>query len=147
MSFVVRLRQRTSGQVSVAMVLWALAMMVVLVRWELQPADEFRTYALGALASALLGVYLGWRRRVAAALVAPLVGWVFAWLPLWVAAIIRHGFIKGFFVGAFLITLGWLVIGTVEVMGIGFVALVVRLARGGPEHDGDITIIGPGERF
>ena len=50
-----------------------------------------------------------------------MVSWSFAWLPLWIAAMIRHGVLKGLFVGFFLITVGWLLIGTLEFLALGAV--------------------------
>ncbi len=148
MSFVVQIRQRARGNVSAAMFLWALAMAVVLVMWEASPALEGRAIVWGAVASALLGLYLGWRRRGAAVFVAPFVSWGVAWLPLWVAAMFRHGFLKGILVGLFLITVGWLVIGTLEFLVVGGATLIVRSVRGGGPGAGDqeVIIFGPDGR-
>ena len=145
MSFVVQVRQRARGNVSAAMIVWSLVMAVILVVWELDPADDGRAVLGGLLATALLGVYLGWRRRGAAVFVAPMVSWSFAWAPLWIAAMIRHGFFKGLFVGLFLVTVGWIVIGAMEFVSLGAVTLLVRRARGaGPRTDDDeVTIFGP----
>jgi hypothetical protein len=148
MSFVVQVRQRARGNVSAAMVVWSLAMTVVLAAWEISPASEGRAALWGVAATAVFGAYLGWRRRGAAVFVAPLVSWSFAWLPLWIAAMVRHGFFKGLFVGLFLITVGWLVIGTLEFLSLGAVTLLVRAIRGGGpgSGDGDVIIFGPDDR-
>jgi hypothetical protein len=148
MSFVVQVRQRARGDVSAAMVVWSLAMTVVLAAWEISPASDGRAALWGVAATAVFGVYLGWRRRGAAVFVAPLVSWSFAWLPLWIAAMVRHGFLKGLFVGLFLITVGWLVIGTLEFLSLGAVTLLVRSVRGGGPGPGerDVTIFGPDDR-
>jgi hypothetical protein len=148
MSFVVQVRQRARGNVSVAMVVWSLAMTVVLATWEVSPASDGRAALWGVAATAIFGVYLGWRRRGAAVFVAPLVSWSFAWLPLWIAAMLRHGFIKGLFVGLLLITVGWLVIGTLEFLSLGAVTLLVRSVRGGGSGVGDdeVIIFGPDDR-
>jgi hypothetical protein len=145
MSFVVNVRQQTTSNVSTAMVLWSLAMAAVVVDWEVSPATDGRAVLWGLLGTALFGVYLGWRRRGAAVFVAPLVSWIFAWLPLWIAAMIRHGFVKGLFVGFFLITVGWIVIGTMEFVSLGAVTMLVRSLRGRQSRgDGDgVVIFGP----
>lgn len=145
MSFVVQVRQRARGNVSAAMIAWSVVMAVVLVIWETRPAADGRAVLSGILATALFGLYLGWRRRGAAVFVAPLVSWSFAWAPLWIAAMIRHGFVKGLFVGFFLVTVGWIVIGTLEFLSLGAVTLVVRTARGNAAggHDDEVIIFGP----
>ena len=127
------------------MVLWAVTMTVVLVVWELSPAREGRAYLWGLLATVVFGSYLGWRRRGAAVFVAPLVSWSFAWLPLWIAAMFRHGFLKGLFVGLFLISVGWVIIGTLEFLSLGAVTLLARTLRGGGPHvrDDEVIIFGP----
>jgi len=98
----------------------------------------------GVGATALFGIYLGWRRRAAAVFVAPFVSWLFAWLPLWVAAIIHEGALRGLFWGFFLITVGWIAIGFVEFAWLGAVAFLVRSFRG-PMGRGDanVVIFGP----
>ncbi|HEY5120646.1 MAG TPA: hypothetical protein VII84_03635 [Acidimicrobiales bacterium] len=148
MSFVVQVRQRARGNVSAAMVVWSLAMTVVLAAGEISPASDGRAALWGLAATAVFGAYLGWRRRGAAVFVAPLVSWSFAWLPLWIAAMVRHGFFKGLFVGLFLITVGWLVIGTLEFLSLGAVTLLVRSVRGGGPGVGDdeVIIFGPDDR-
>ncbi len=148
MSFVVQVRQRARGNVSAAMVLWSLAMTVVLVVWEASPSADGRATLWGFVSSAVFGAYLGWRRRGAAVFIAPLGNWSFAWLPLWIAAMIRHGFVKGIFVGLFLVTVGWLIIGTLEFLTLGALTMVVRSVRGdAPRADDDeVIIFGPDER-
>ena len=149
MSFVVQVRQRARGNVSAAMVVWSIVMTVVLAVWEISPSADARAALWGVVATALFGVYLGWRRRGAAVFVAPLVSWSFAWLPLWISAMVRHGFIKGLFVGLFLVTVGWIVIGTLEFISLGAVTLLVRSVRGsGPRvGEGDVIIFGPDDRI
>lgn len=145
MSFVVQVRQRARGNVSAAMIVWSLIMTVVLAAWEISPSSDGRAALWGLAATVAFGAYLGWRRRGAAVFVAPLVSWSFAWLPLWIAAMIRHGFLKGLFVGLFLVTVGWLVIGMLEFVSLGAVTLMVRSVRGGgPRAGGDeVIIFGP----
>ncbi len=145
MSFVVQVRQRAKGNVSAAMIIWSIAMAVVLVLWEVSPRDDGRAVVAGLGVTALLGLYLGWRRRGAAVFVAPMVSWTFAWVPLWIASMVRHGFVKGLFVGFFLVTVGWIVIGTMEFLSLGAVTLLVRSARGGGPgmHDDGVVIFGP----
>ena len=148
MSVVVRICQRAKGNVSAAMVLWSIAMAVVLCAWELDPSHEGRSYLWGLIATVLFGVYLGWQRRGGAVFIAPFVSWSFAWAPLWVSAMIRHGFVKGLFVGLFLITVGWLLIGAGEFLSVGAVTLLFRALRGGGPRPGDreVVIFGPDER-
>jgi len=126
------------------MVLWSVTMAVVLFTWEARAVPQEHALAVGLAVTALLGVYLGWRRRSAAVFVAPLVSWLFAWFPLMVAAMIHHGVVKGFFVGLFLITVGWLGIGATEFVWLGLVAFLVRLLRGpGDRGEPDVVIFGP----
>ena len=148
MDFVVLVRQRARDNVSAAMVIWSIVMAVALFVWEVSAASHVRATLAGIVATLLFGAYLGWRQRGAAAFVAPMVSWSFAWLPLWIAAMIRHGALKGLFVGFFLITVGWLLIGTLEFLELGAVSMVVRRLRGGrpPHGDDDVVIFGPDGR-
>ena len=148
MGMVVVIRQRASGNVSAAMVVWAVAMAVVLFVWEVSAAAHVRAVLAGVVATLVFGAYLGWRQRGAAVFVAPMVSWSFAWLPLWIAAMIHHGALKGLFVGFFLVTVGWLLIGTLEFLWLGAVSVVVRRLRGSPRgRDGDdVVIFGPDDR-
>ena len=144
MSYVVTIRQRAKANVSAAMFVWSAVMMAVLVAWELSPGHEATVYLWGIVATGLFGAYLGWQRRVGAVFFAPLVSWSLAIVPLWIAAMVRHGFIKGFFVGLFLVSVGWLAIGTAEFLELGAVTLLVRAVRGRGPSDGEVVIIGPG---
>ena len=125
------------------MVLWALTMTVVLFIEVVAPSASITWLGFGV--SALLGVYLGWRRRVGAVIVAPLVSWLFAWFPLEIACMIHFGILKGFFVGLLMITFGWIGIGFVEFAWLGMVALLVRAIRGSSDRD-SVVIMGPDER-
>ena len=60
----------------------------------------------------------------------------------------RHGFIKGILIGLFLVTVGWVLIGTLEFLGVGAITLLVRGLRGGGPRAGDreVIIFGPNER-
>jgi hypothetical protein len=125
------------------MVLWSLAMTVVLFIEVVAPSATITWLGFGI--SALLGIYLGWRRRLGAVMVAPMVSWLFAWFPLVVACMIHFGVLKGFLVGLLMITFGWIGIGFVEFAWLGMVALLVRAIRGtaAPES---VVILGPHER-
>jgi len=125
------------------MVLWALAMTVILFIDVVAPSSGDTATGFGV--SALLGIYLGWRRRVAAAMMAPFVSWLFAWFPVVIACMIHFGLLKGFVVGLLTISFGWIGIGFVEFAWVAIVALVVRSLRGTP-RDPDVVIIDPGER-
>jgi hypothetical protein len=141
---VIRAHQRTRGNVTAAMVLWSLAMAVVIFLLETHwTATSSATWA-GVGVTVLFGLYLGWQRRIAAVLVAPFVSWFFAWPALWIAAMVHDGFVKGLFVGLFLVTIGWIGIGFTEFVGLGVVAVVTRWLRGAG-RDGDVVIIGPAE--
>jgi hypothetical protein len=140
---VVGWRQRARGNVTGAMVLWALVMAVVIFLDESRWTSVSSTTWAGVGAVVLFGLYLGWRRRAAAVLVAPFVSWFFAWPLLWAAAMIHDGVVKGFFIGLFLVTVGWLGIGLAEFLGLGVVAMLVRWARGSGGRGPDVVIFGP----
>ncbi len=140
---VIQFRERTRANVSIPMMLWALTMTVVLFIEVVAPSSGITWLGFGV--SALLGVYLGWRRRVGAVIVAPLVSWLFAWFPLEIACMIHFGILKGFFVGLLMITFGWIGIGFVEFAWLGMVALLVRAIRGSSGRDA-VVIMGPDER-
>lgn len=146
MSFVVRIRQHVRDYVTQATVLWAIAMAVVLVDWEVNPATDARAVLAGVLVTALFGVYLGWRRRWPYVFVAPMVSFFFNVLPLWIAAMVRHGVVKGLFVGLFLNTVGAALVGTAEFLCLAAVTLMVRRARGNRVDDGDVIVCGPDGR-
>ncbi|MBW4077367.1 MAG: hypothetical protein HIU84_02395 [Acidobacteria bacterium] len=139
-SVVIQFKERAKGNVTTPMVLWALAMTVILFVEVVSPSSSVITS--GFVVSAILGIYLGWSRRVAAVIIAPFVSWLFAWFPLEVACMIHFGILKGFLVGLLTITFGWVGIGFVEALWIGMVATVVRWIRGGPRSP-DVVIIDP----
>ena len=140
---VIQFRERTRANVSTPMVLWALSMTVILFIDVVAPSAGITWLGFGV--SAVLGVYLGWRRRVGAVIVAPMVSWLFAWFPLEIACMIHFGVLKGFFVGLLTITFGWIGIGFVEFAWLGIVALLVRAMRGSSGRGG-VVILGPDER-
>ena len=123
------------------MTLWALVMAVVFFCLEARIGHANTVAAIGFFASMLFGAVLGWRRRVAAVFVAPFVSWLWAWFPLWVAAMIHDGFFGGLAIGFFLVTVGWFGIGLIEAAVVGVVALLVRALRGG--DDDDVIVFGP----
>ena len=129
-----------------SIVLWAIVMTAVIFLLEARYGPTTTVTWSGVGATVLLGVYLGWRRRSAAVFVAPLISWLFAWPFLWVAALIHDGFIKGLFVGLFLVTIGWIGIGLTELVLLGVVTFVVRALRGSGRDGGpDVVIMGPHE--
>ncbi len=141
---VFQVRERARGNVTTPMMLWAVVMAVVIFIREAHRGPQSGALWAGVIATALLGIYLGWRRRGAAVFIAPIVSWLFAWFPLWIAAMIHDGFIKGLFVGLFLITIGWIGIGFLEFFGLGIVTFVVRSFRGPSNSSGpDVIIFGP----
>ena len=127
--------------------LWAVVMAVVLFLGETHWSSHGGVEVTGVVATVLLGAYLGWSRHLGVVLVAPLVSWLVAWLPLWVAAMIHDGFVRGLFVGLFLVTLGWIGIGASELVGLGLVALVVRAlrGRGRGRREPDVVVLGPND--
>ncbi|HQU26635.1 MAG TPA: hypothetical protein PLS29_06340 [Acidimicrobiales bacterium] len=141
--FVVTVRERTRAGVSLPLVLWAIAMAVVLVREVVAPSPSDVVY--GALASALLGAYLGVRRRVGTVLIAPLVSWLFAAPPLLIASMVHSGVVKGFLLGVLLVTFGWVGVALSEVVVVGLVALAARVISGG-RRERPIVYFEPGER-
>ena len=119
-------------------------MAVVLFMLEAGVGSRVSTVWVGVAVTAVLGLYLGWQRRVAAVLVAPLVSWLFAWFPLVVAAMIHDGVGRGLFAGLFLVTIGWIGIALVEMLGLAAVVFVVRLVHAGPRRsEPDVVIYGP----
>lgn len=126
--FVVTVRQRVRARVGAPLVAWSLVMAVVLVVEVVAPSATVTWAGFGV--SALLGAYLGARRRVGTVLWAPVVGWMFAALPLVVACMVHFGVLKGFLIGVLLVTVGWVGIGFGEVLWIGLVALAVRSVVG-----------------
>ncbi len=141
---IVRVKERTRGNVTAPMVVWSLAIAVVLFMLEARLGSESSVTWVGIGATALFGAYLGWHRRVAAAFVAPIVSWLVAWFPLVVASMIRDGFFKGLVVGLFWITVGWALIAMMEFVWLFLVATLVRMLRGssGP-RDRDVIVFGP----
>jgi hypothetical protein len=94
--------------------------------------------------TALLGIFLGWQRRGGTVFFAPIVSWFFAWPPLWLAAMIHEGFLKGFFKGLFLITFGWIAIGGAEFIVLLVTSTIVRLLRGKKRDSAaEVVIFGP----
>jgi len=129
------------------MMLWATAMAAVLFLVESRLANRTDTVWAGIGVTALFGIYLGWRRRGGAVFIAPFVSWLFAWFPLWVAAMIHDGALSGLFWGLFLVTVGWILIGFVEFAWLGAVTFLVRSLRGSGGRGGpNVVIFGPDDR-
>ena len=144
----IQVKDRTRGNVSTAMVLWAVAMAVVLFLHEARWGDPTKVVWTGVGVTLLFGFYLGWRRRVAAVFVAPMISWAFAWFPLWIAAMIRDGFLRGLVAGLFWVTIGWIGIALLEFLGLFVSSLLVRWLRPNPRDvESDVIVFGPdGER-
>jgi hypothetical protein len=143
MSVVVMFRERARGGVSTPVVLWALAMTVVLFMEIVNPSALLTIS--GFVITALLGVLLGWRRRMGTVIAAPFIGWLFAWFPMEIACMIHFGILKGFLLGLLIITFGWVGIGFVELAWLAMVAGVVRSLRGTRPED-RVIIIDPEKR-
>ncbi|HEY5093006.1 MAG TPA: hypothetical protein VII60_07050 [Acidimicrobiales bacterium] len=141
----IQARNRARGNVTAPMIIWSIVMAVVLFIAEAHHGAHRGDYWIGFGATALFGVYLGLRRRVAAAFVAPFVSWMAAWVPLWIAAMVRDGFFKGLAVGLFWITIGWIFIGVLEFVTLFVIGSFVRLLRGSSgTRQGDVIVFGPG---
>jgi hypothetical protein len=68
-----------------------------------------------------------------------------AWVPLWIAAMVRDGFFKGLAVGLFWVTIGWVIIGGLEFATLFIVGSFIRLLRGSSgSRDPGVTVYGPG---
>ena len=140
----VQVKGRARGNVTATMTIWSIVMAVVIFMVEASHGAHHDALWVGFGATALFGIYLGLRRRVAAAFVAPLVSWTIAWIPLWVAAMVRDGFFKGLIVGLFWVTIGWVMIGGIEFVTLFIVGGFVRLFRGSSKpRDGDVIVYGP----
>jgi len=139
----IALRQKTRSDVSGPTVVWALGMTFVLCTLIARTTNHHAATYLGIVLCVVYGAILGWQRRTGTVFVAPIISWFFAWVPLWIVAIISRGFIHGFFAGLFWDTVGWLLIGTGEFVLIGAVAAAVRLVRGSAKDDATVTIIDP----
>jgi hypothetical protein len=136
-------RERARGNVSFPMVVWALAMTVIL--FMAIAASSATVTITGFALTALLGIYLGWKRRFGAVIAAPFVSWFFAWFPMEIASMIHFGVLKGFFLGLLIITFGWIGIGFLEFASLAIVSLLVRSLRGTP-RDEPVVIIDPERR-
>lgn len=141
----IQARNRAGGNVTAPMIIWSIVMAAVLFIAEAHHGAHRGDYWIGFGVTALFGVYLGLRRRVAASFVAPFVSWMVAWVPLWIAAMIRDGFLRGLAAGLFWITIGWIFIGILEFVTLFVIGSFVRLLRGSSgTRPGDVMIFGPG---
>jgi hypothetical protein len=143
---VFQVRERSRGNVTSSMMLWATAMSVVFFLYEAHWGSRAAVVWSGLGVSALFAIILGWRRRSAAIFVAPFVSWMFAWFPLWVAAMIHYGFFGGLFRGLFLVTIGWVVIGTAEFVYLAIFTSLVRLVRGRGTSNPKVVVFGPDDK-
>jgi hypothetical protein len=141
-SVVIRVRETTRGAAGLATVAWSLVIAVCL--FGVRADHSHTSFELAAAAATLLlAAYLGWHRRTGVIFVAPVISWLFGWFPLMVAEMIRDGFIKGLFVGLFLVTFGWIIIGAAEFFALLAIAWPFRIASGLVHHDATITIESP----
>jgi multisubunit Na+/H+ antiporter MnhF subunit len=139
-SVIFSVRARARGNVSAALVLWAIAMTVVLFMEIVSPSALLTVS--GFAITAILGGLLGWRRRMGTLFVAPFVSWLFAWFPMEIASMIHFGVLKGFLLGLLIVTFGWIGIGFVEWAWLTIVAVVVRALHGSSSQD-RVVIIDP----
>jgi hypothetical protein len=122
---------------------WAIVMTFVICL-RIVPTTNHHLLDVAALVlCAAYGALLGWQHRMGTVFVAPIISWLFAWVPLWVVEIVERGFVKGFFAGLFWVTIGWLLIGSFEFVAVGVVATFFRLIHGRSKGDVDVVIIDP----
>ena len=141
---VVQFRDRARSNVTAPVVVWSLVMAVVLFVLLARIGSRDAMLWVGVAATAFLGAYLGWQRRVGTTFFAPLASWLAAWFPMIIGAMIGRGFIHGLFAGLFWITVGWLLIGFLEFVWLFLVASFVRMLRGTSEpKEPDVVIFGP----
>lgn len=141
---VIQYRDRARKGVSGPMVVWAVVMAVVFFALEARWGPRRDVTECALVSTAALGAYLGWRRRVGTIFVAPMVSWLVAWPLVIVASMIHDGIVGGFFVGLFLVTIGWLGVSFLEIIALGVVALVVSRLRGPGRGGPDVVVFGPG---
>jgi len=139
-------KNRARRSVSAPMFYWAALMTVFMVLFEVSSKHR-GAYGLGAfIATALLGVLLGYRRRVGSVFFAPVIHWFIAWIPLWVAMMAHHGFLRGFFRGLVVITFGWAAIASVEITVILLFAVITRsVFSKRTRSNNDVVIFGPND--
>jgi hypothetical protein len=141
----IQVKNRARGNVTAPMIIWSIVMAVVIFIVEASHGPHHDAIWVGFGVTALFGVYLGLRRRVAASFIAPMVSWMVAWVPLWIAAMVRDGFLKGLVVGLFWVTIGWILIGALEFATLFIVGSFCRLLRGSSgRRDSDVIVYGPG---
>src|ERR1035438_6734778 len=87
----IQVKNRARGNVTSPIIVWSVLMAVVIFMVEASHGAHHDALWVGFGATVLFGVYLGLRRRVAAAFVAPFVSWMVAWIPLWIAEMIYLG--------------------------------------------------------
>lgn len=137
-----RVRATSRGAAGLLIVMWsvgmAAAIFCVRANYAVRPME-----LVAVIGTVLLGAYLGWHRRTGVIFAAPFVSWLFAWVPLIIAEMIRDGIFKGFFVGVLLATVGWIAIGFAEFCALVVVAVPFRLVRGWVHHESVITVENP----
>ena len=129
------------GPVGGVIAIWAVIMTWCLVRLVAHPTQHAGVAVFWWTVA--LGVILGVQRRTAMSWIAPLVAWAFAWLPIWIAFIVRSGWWPGFVYGGLAASFGWIVF-FVETGAILFaVSAVVRFALRPFRRRRDVVIIDP----
>jgi len=108
------------------LVAWSLVVAVCLFAYIARLGHQHWWVWTGTIATALVGAHLGWHRRLGSVFVAPLFSWFFAFFPVIVASMVHWGLVEGIFVGLFLATFGWIVIGGAQFVALLVVAVVFR---------------------
>jgi len=132
------------GPVGGIIAIWAVIVTWCLVRWVAHPALQNGAAVLWWTVA--LGVVLGVQRRTAMSWIAPLAAWSIAWLPIWIAYIVRSGWWPGFVYGALAAAFGWIVFFVETGAILFFVSAVVRFAIRPFRRKSDVVIIGPRDR-
>jgi hypothetical protein len=141
-TFIYRVGTKTRSNASLPMTLWALAMAVILTIGVV--GDKNLSLWLGAGSTSALGLWLGTKGKFGPVFFAPLVSWFFAWPLMWIGAMVHYGIVAGFFVGLFLITIGFLGLGFVEFAFLFLVTVIVAKLFSQKSHD-EIIILDPDE--
>jgi hypothetical protein len=141
-TFIYRVGTKTRSNASLPMTLWALAMSVILTMGVV--GEKNLSLWLGAGVTSALGVWLGSRGKFGPVFFAPLVSWLFAWPLMWIAAMVHYGIAAGFFVGLFLVTIGFLGLGFVEFAWLFLITALVAKIFTRSAHD-EIIILAPDE--
>jgi hypothetical protein len=143
---VIRVRNEVRGPVGGAIALWSVVTTWCLVLLIAHPDRHSGAAHTLFWSTVALGVILGVQRRTAMAWIAPMVAWAVAWLPVWIAFVVREGFLPGVFVGAVAAAGGWILFGAAITPILFVLSTLVRLIARPFRRSRDVTIISPRDR-